>query len=108
MAIASRLNKNVDHVAILVNGTPEIVLATANPNEDFVQVPDVSPPSLLPPRPGCVFAAELLAPLADRFVGDFHSALSEKIFDISEAQRESVVQPHGVANDLRREPVPTV
>jgi hypothetical protein len=27
-------------------------------------------------------------------------ALSQKIFNIAEAQRETVIEPHGVANDL--------
>ena len=51
---------------------------------------------------------ELLAPMADRIVRDLNAALGQEDFNISEAQRESVVQPHGVANDLRRESVSTV
>jgi len=37
--IAARLERDVDHVAVLVNGAPEIVLLTPNVHEDFIQVP---------------------------------------------------------------------
>ena len=37
--IAARLEQDVDHVAVLVNGGPEIVLLTPNVHEEFIQVP---------------------------------------------------------------------
>jgi len=42
------LNQNVDHVAVLVDGSPEIPLLAVDSNEDFVQVPGVSQPALAP------------------------------------------------------------
>jgi len=47
-------------------------------------------------------------PQADRFPADGYAALGEKILDISVAQIESVVQPDGIANDVRRESVALV
>jgi hypothetical protein len=100
MSIAARLNEDVDHVSVLINGAPKIVLAAADPNEDFIEVPDISSATLFPPRIGCVFAAELLAPLADRFVRYLNATLGQEIFDISEAQGEPIVEPNGVADDV--------
>ena len=37
--IAARLDEDVDHVAVLVNRTPEIVLLTPDVHEEFIQVP---------------------------------------------------------------------
>jgi hypothetical protein len=105
---APRLNEDVDHVPVLINGTPEIVLTTTNPNEDFVEVPDVAAPRPLPSCLACVLAAELLAALADGFVGDFHSSLRKQILNVSEAQREPVVEPNGVADDLGGESITSV
>jgi hypothetical protein len=51
---------------------------------------------------------EFAAPLVDRVVGDAHAALGHHLLDITQAQREPVIQPHAVANDLHREPVTPV
>lgn len=52
--------------------------------------------------------AELARPLADCLVGDGDAALGEQVFDVAEAKGEPLVQPHGLANDLRREPVTSI
>ena len=41
--VPARLNQDIDHVAVLVDGPPEMLLLAVNSNEDFVQVPGVSP-----------------------------------------------------------------
>ena len=41
-AITTRLDEDVDHVAVLVNGTPQILLSTSDRHEDFVQIPGVA------------------------------------------------------------------
>jgi hypothetical protein len=44
VAIASILDKNVEDNAMLINGTPEIVLYSLDSDEHFVHVPLVSRP----------------------------------------------------------------
>ena len=44
--IAARLNENIDHVTILINGTPEILTPTLDRDEDLVQVPRIAEASL--------------------------------------------------------------
>jgi hypothetical protein len=46
--------------------------------------------------------AELLAPGPDGLVGDDHPAFGHQLLDLPQTQREPVVQPHAVANDLHR------
>jgi hypothetical protein len=43
--------------------------------------------------------------LLNRFIGNDDSSLSQKIFDVSEAQGEAVVEPDGLANDRWRESI---
>jgi hypothetical protein len=40
--IAARLEQDVDHVAVLVDRTPETVLLTPDVHEEFIQVPRIA------------------------------------------------------------------
>ena len=55
-----------------------------------------------PPGPQAlgVLEPEGQAPLPDRFVRDGNPALREEILDVPKTEAESVVQPHGVGDDL--------
>jgi hypothetical protein len=60
--ITARLNQNVDHVAVLIHGTPEILLLAVDSNEDFVQVPNIAEAALTPLQSSGVLRSELLTP----------------------------------------------
>jgi len=47
-----------------------------------------------------ILLAKLTAPLADRLVGHGYTTFQEQFFDITEAQAEAEIQPHGVADDF--------
>lgn len=51
---------------------------------------------------------ELAAPLVDGFGGDQDTAGHHQFLDLPQAQREAVVQPHAVADDLHWVAVPLV
>ncbi len=55
-----------------------------------------------------VLLAELLAPLADGFVGHDDAALGEQLLDVTITEGEAEVQPDRMADDRGREPVPLV
>ena len=44
--ITVRLDQNVDHVAVLIDGTPQILLSPIDSNQDLIQVPVVAQPFL--------------------------------------------------------------
>jgi hypothetical protein len=46
---------------------------------------------------------ELQNPSLHRFVGDIQPALGEQILDITKAEGETKVEPHGAPDDRRRE-----
>jgi hypothetical protein len=41
-------------------------------------------------------------PSPHRFVGDIQTALRKQIFDVAIAERETQIEPNGVADDRRR------
>ena len=71
----TRLHEDVDDVAILIDGTPEIVPLSLDGDEDLVQVPCVAQPALSTLEPASVFRTELDAPKPDRFVEHRDAAL---------------------------------
>ena len=52
--VATRLDEDIDDVAILIDGTPEIVPPSLDGDEDLVQVPDVAQPALSTPESASV------------------------------------------------------
>jgi hypothetical protein len=44
--------------------------------------------------------AELQTPLTHRLIADDYPTRGQQFLDITEAETETVIQPHGVANDL--------
>jgi len=49
--------------------------------------------------------AKLDHPASNRFATDFDSALGESFIDIPDAEREAKIQPHRLADHIRREPM---
>jgi len=74
----------------------------------FVQVPRVAQASLPAPEDPGVRRTEPPTPLPNRLVGHGDAPLSEEISGIAVAQTETVVEPNGVTDDLRRESVAVI
>ena len=89
----TRLDKDVDHITILINGTPEILTPTLDGDEDFVDMPRIAEAALSALQRTRVLRAELEAPKPDRFVGNCDVALREEILNISKSQTETVLEP---------------
>jgi hypothetical protein len=102
------LNKDVDHIPVLVDSPPEIVPLALDVHEELVQVPDVSHTTSPTPEVPSVVESECLTPLPNGLVGDDDSPLCQELLNISEAQTESMIQPDGVTDDLRWESVSVV
>ncbi len=99
--IAARLEQDVDHVAVLVDRTPEIALLATDVHEEFIQVPRIAQSTLSLFESTRILGTELPTPLSNGLVGGQNPPFCKKIFDITEAQAEAVVEPDGVADDLR-------
>ncbi len=51
------------------------------------------------------FQAEFRRPFRDGLKRDGDAALSQQIFDVAKAQREPIIEPYRMRNDLSRKPV---
>ena len=104
-AIPPGLDEDVDHVAVLVHGSPQVLLLAPKPDEHLVQMPGVTLAAAPGPQAPAVFEPERRTPLPDRLVGDGDPALGQQILDVAETEAEPVVQPDRVTDDVRRESV---
>ena len=108
LGVAPALDQDVQDVAVLVDGPPQVLPLAVDLDVDLVQVPFVAGPGSSAPQPAGVLGPELRAPLPDGLVGDDDPAGQEQQLHLAEAQRETVIQPHRLGDDLRREPEPLV
>jgi hypothetical protein len=102
LPIAPRLDQNVEHVTVLIDGTPEVVQPTPDCHEDLIEMPGVAQATLSSLERAGILGTELETPLPNGLVGDLHAALCQEILYVPEAQREPVVEPDGMADDLGR------
>jgi len=73
---------------------------TADPNEDLIDEPLIAAGRRPFTQAIRIGWTESSTPTSDSFVRYIDPALGEQAFDIAIAQAESVVQPHGVADDF--------
>jgi len=69
-------NQNIDHVSILIDGPPKIEALTLD-REEFIDVPDVAEPPLLPPQISSIGRAELQTPIPNSLVRNNDASLSK-------------------------------
>ena len=106
--IPSWLDQDIEHVAVLIHGSPQVLLPAIDRHEQLVEVPGVAQLATALPEASRVGTPECTTPLPNRLVGDRDAALGEQIFHIPEAQPKPVIQPDGVADDVGREAVSVV
>ncbi len=102
------LQVDIDHLPILVDSPPQVVLLTVDLNEYLINVERIAIAPMFSLQPLGELRSELDTPQPDRFVADSNTSLGQQIFDISVAQVEAVVEPHRVTDNLRWESVSLV
>ena len=107
--ITARLQQNIDDITVLIHGPPQILLLAVDSDEEFVQIPDITELAslFLLETPGIV-GSEFPTPAPNGLVRNNDSAFGQKVFHITEAQTEAMIDPYGVADDFRREAVSVV
>jgi hypothetical protein len=81
------------------------MLLAVDLHKDFIDVKGVAIASVLSFEPSGVQSAELDTLEADGFATDGDASLSQKVFNITVAEIEAIVQPNGVRNYVRWESV---
>ncbi|MDX2480477.1 MAG: hypothetical protein QNK24_09075 [Desulfuromusa sp.] len=93
------LDQDVDFISILLDCSPKVVPFTSNVDKKLIQIPTVT---CLTSRLAQLFSVggwKFKTSLPDGFVADFHAPDSEKLFNFSISQRESVVEPYSVTDN---------
>ena len=84
--IAPRLYEDVEDVAVLDDGTPQILLPPLDLDEQLVQMPGVALAATAVPQLPCVAEPERSTPLPNRLIRHGDTPFGEEIFDIPETQ----------------------
>jgi hypothetical protein len=105
LPVPLRLLEDVERLALVVHGAPQIDGLAADPEKDFVQMPEIRGPWPAPTDPVGVASAEFQHPSPDGLIGRVDPALGQHVLDISVAQSEAEVEPDGMLDDDRWEPI---
>ena len=90
-SIPTWLHKDVEHNAVLINGSPEVMSTAVDLEENLIQMPLVAGSSTPSPETIGVGFAELVAPASDRFVANHHATRGHHLFYITKAHAEPEV-----------------
>jgi hypothetical protein len=100
--------EDVDEVAVLIDGAPQVSAFALDVDEHLVEKPPITARPLAFLDTPCVLGAEGLAPLSNRFVGNGYPTFSQEIFDILKTQGEPVIQPNGMHDDVGQKSVSAI
>ena len=94
------MNEDVENEAVLIDGAPKPVLFAIDGDDDFIEMPSIA--ELRRALAGLVdeVSAEFLGPTPHGFMTDDNTAGVQQIFDHSQAERESEIEPNGMGDDL--------
>ena len=81
VAIPAGLEQDVDDLAVLVDGPPEVLTLATNRHEQFLEMPRVTDRSGPMPEPPGVREAEGLAPVPNGFVRDGDAAVGPRAWE---------------------------
>jgi hypothetical protein len=90
------LDKDIQHVSVLIHGPPQIVTLPSDGNEYLVQIPRVPWTPVAMTQLLGEGRPEFQAPLTDRFVADGYLPLGQQLFNIPEAETKTMVEPDSV------------
>jgi hypothetical protein len=105
LGVSPGLNQDVEHNAILIDGTPEVMLHALDTDEDFIHVPLVARSWPAASQAVGETGGELLAPPPNRLAGDDDATFSQGQLNITQTEAEHLIQPDSVADDLGRKPM---
>ena len=83
IGVSPFLNKDIEHNAVLIDGTPQIMLHSLDPDEHLIDVPLVPGSWSAAAKAFCEGLAKLLAPPTNRLIGDDDATFSQKQLNIS-------------------------
>ena len=102
------LHQNIDDGAVLIDGTPEIMLHSVDLQKHFVEEPFVAQLGPSPLQFGRIRRSERIAPAADRLVAQLDSSIRHHQFHFAQTDGKVEVQPYALRNDLLRKSITAI
>ncbi len=85
-AISTLLQININHLAILINSSPEIVLFAVDLHEYLIQKISIAKSRVPPPKASGKFGTKLVNPEPNGFIADIDVAFNQKILHIPDTE----------------------
>ena len=101
LLIAPTLHKDIEHVIVLVHGSPQVGTFAMDREEDFIQMPLVARRRPSMPELIRVGLAELATLLPNRFIRHKNATSEAEVFHIAGAETKATIEPDGMADALR-------
>ena len=106
--VAPALHQNVKHHAGLIHRPPQPVLHTGDLEHDLIEMPFVARPRQAATDLMGESLTKFACPLPYGFMADDDAARGQQLLHHAKTEREAKIQPHGMSDDLGREPIPGV
>ena len=106
--VSARPHQNVEHVAVLVDRAPQVPPCAVDLNEHLIEVPVVAWPRITTAQLVRLLLPEPLAPGPQRLIGHLDTTFEHQPPHGAETQREPVIQPDAMADDLGPKPEPFI
>ena len=99
--VSAALDKYVDHITILINGSPKILAFAADGQENLIQIPNITEFSLTLSKCPTVLLREFDTPTTNGLVRCLIPADRQHFFNITKAESEPMIEPNGMTDNLR-------
>ena len=87
--VATTLDQDLEDLALVVDGTPQIHLLARDPDDHFVEMPAIARSRTARSQAPRDRRSEFEHPAPYRFVGNVEPTLGEEVLNVSIAQREA-------------------
>ena len=104
--VAALLDQDIENLALIIDRAPKVHPFAADPHDHLVQMPAARrrrPPAS---EIGGDQRAKLDHPAANGLPAGLDSALGQQFLNVTNTEREPKIQPHPVADHVRREAMP--
>jgi hypothetical protein len=105
LLVPPALHQDVEHVALLIHGPPEIVTLSGDGQKRLIQMPFVARTGAPTPELIGLGLAKLATPFPDGLIRHDDATGKQQLFDIPVAEAEPIVEPDAMANDFGRKAV---
>ena len=95
------LHQNVEHIPVPVNRPPQPHLHAIDRDHDFIKVPLVRRRRPVTLNTTGEMLTKPVHPFAYGFPADDYASFGKQVLNIRRAEREPVIDPHGVSHDFR-------